>query len=138
MATQYELNDMPAAKHPRSTVEDASVSSDQDHMDSAQLAKLGKKSVLKRNFGGWTILGFSCAVLVTWEGTLMNSLPVSATEAARVSSTATSSSGSASSAPSRVSANSYRSPRWLLASTTGSPCLRLHDTRNISATSRAG
>jgi hypothetical protein len=47
MATQFELNDMPAAKHPRSTVEDASVSSDQDHMDNAQLAKLGKKSVLK-------------------------------------------------------------------------------------------
>ncbi|KAF5971106.1 GABA transport [Fusarium coicis] len=75
MATQFELNDMPAAKHPRSTVEDASVSSDQDHMDNAQLAKLGKKSVLKRNFGGWTILGFSCAVLVTWEGTLMNFAP---------------------------------------------------------------
>ncbi|RKL16410.1 hypothetical protein BFJ68_g5022 [Fusarium oxysporum] len=72
MATQYELNDMAAAKHPRSTVEDASESSDQDHMDNAQLAKLGKKS---RNFGGWTILGFSCAVLVTWEGTLMNFAP---------------------------------------------------------------
>ncbi|KAF4440352.1 hypothetical protein F53441_12300 [Fusarium austroafricanum] len=70
MATPYELNDMP--KHPRSTVENASQLSDQDHMDNAQLAKLGKKSVLKRNFGGWTILGFSCAVLVTWEGTLMN------------------------------------------------------------------
>lgn len=46
MATQYELDDM-AGKHPRPTVEDVSLSSDQDHLDSAQLAKLGKKAVLK-------------------------------------------------------------------------------------------
>jgi hypothetical protein len=46
MATQYELDDM-AGKHPRPTVEDVSQSSDQDHLDSAQLAKLGKKAVLK-------------------------------------------------------------------------------------------
>ncbi|KAF5022851.1 hypothetical protein F66182_5084 [Fusarium sp. NRRL 66182] len=75
MVSQYELSDMGAGKTPHPTVQDASQFSDQDHMDNEQLAKLGKKSVLKRNFGGWTILGFSCAVLVTWEGTLMNFAP---------------------------------------------------------------
>ncbi|KAH8892815.1 putative GABA permease [Thozetella sp. PMI_491] len=39
--------------------------------DEARLARLGKKPVLKRNFGFMTILGFSCTVLVTWEGALV-------------------------------------------------------------------
>ncbi|KAK2750745.1 hypothetical protein FQN57_002818 [Myotisia sp. PD_48] len=39
--------------------------------DDSQLARLGKKPVLKRNFGFLTILGFSCTVLVTWEGSLI-------------------------------------------------------------------
>jgi hypothetical protein len=39
--------------------------------DDAALARLGKKPVLKRNFGFLTILGFSCTVLITWEGSLM-------------------------------------------------------------------
>lgn len=47
MATRYELDEMAAGKHARPTVEDVSQYSDQDHMDSAQLNKLGKKSVLK-------------------------------------------------------------------------------------------
>ncbi|KAJ2992942.1 hypothetical protein NUW58_g2005 [Xylaria curta] len=38
--------------------------------DDAVLARLGKKSVLKRNFGFVTILGFSCTVLITWEASL--------------------------------------------------------------------
>ncbi|KAK8010069.1 hypothetical protein PG990_009034 [Apiospora arundinis] len=38
--------------------------------DDAALVRLGKKPVLKRNFGFLTILGFSCTVLVTWEGSL--------------------------------------------------------------------
>ncbi|KAI1262323.1 putative GABA permease [Xylariaceae sp. FL1019] len=38
--------------------------------DEASLARLGKKQVLKRNFGFMTILGFSCTVLITWEGSL--------------------------------------------------------------------
>ncbi|KAG8169214.1 hypothetical protein KVR01_001963 [Diaporthe batatas] len=38
--------------------------------DAAVLARLGKKPVLKRNFGFMTILGFSCAVLITWEATV--------------------------------------------------------------------
>ncbi|QPC67415.1 hypothetical protein HYE67_009646 [Fusarium culmorum] len=75
ISQEYELDGLGSGKHARPTVEDVSQLSDQDHMDSAQLNMLGKKSVLKRNFGGWTILGFSCAVLVTWEGTLMNFAP---------------------------------------------------------------
>ncbi|KAK5988393.1 Choline transport-like protein [Cladobotryum mycophilum] len=39
-----------------------------DYLDREQLARLGKKSVLKRNFGFMSILGFSCTVLITWEG----------------------------------------------------------------------
>ncbi|KAK5987045.1 Choline transport protein [Cladobotryum mycophilum] len=42
--------------------------SDGEHRDSEQLARLGKKAVLKRNFGFMSILGFSCTVLITWEG----------------------------------------------------------------------
>ncbi|KAI1335037.1 putative GABA permease [Xylariaceae sp. FL0016] len=38
--------------------------------DDAALVRLGKTPVLKRNFGFLTILGFSCTVLITWEGSL--------------------------------------------------------------------
>jgi choline transport protein len=38
--------------------------------DERDLMRLGKKPVLKRNFGFMQILGFSCTVLVTWEGIL--------------------------------------------------------------------
>lgn len=43
--------------------------------DAAVLARLGKKPVLKRNFGFMTILGFSCAVLITWEATVTYAFP---------------------------------------------------------------
>lgn len=36
--------------------------------DNAELARLGKKPVLKRNFGVLSLLGFSCTILATWEG----------------------------------------------------------------------
>ncbi|KAI1101871.1 amino acid transporter [Jackrogersella minutella] len=39
--------------------------------DDLTLARLGKKPVLKRNFGFMAILGFSCTVLITWEGSLI-------------------------------------------------------------------
>ncbi|OTA58857.1 choline transport protein [Hypoxylon sp. EC38] len=39
--------------------------------DDATLARLGKKPVLKRNFGFMAVLGFSCTVLITWEGSLI-------------------------------------------------------------------
>ncbi|KAJ5464493.1 uncharacterized protein N7458_000179 [Penicillium daleae] len=38
--------------------------------DNAHLRRMGKKPVLKRNFGILSILGFSCTVLGTWEGML--------------------------------------------------------------------
>ncbi|KAI1453204.1 choline transport protein [Annulohypoxylon moriforme] len=44
--------------------------------DDAALARLGKKPVLRRHFGFLTILGFSCTVLVTWEGSLMHVIPI--------------------------------------------------------------
>jgi len=44
--------------------------SSQWNRDERDLMRLGKKPVLKRNFGFMQILGFSCTVLVTWEGIL--------------------------------------------------------------------
>ncbi|KAE8353471.1 amino acid/polyamine transporter I [Aspergillus coremiiformis] len=38
--------------------------------DNVELTRLGKKPVLKRNFGILSILGFSCTMLATWEGLL--------------------------------------------------------------------
>lgn len=38
--------------------------------DRADLIRLGKKPVLRRNFGFMSMLGFSCTVLTTWEATL--------------------------------------------------------------------
>ncbi|CAG8331278.1 unnamed protein product [Penicillium salamii] len=37
-------------------------------LDDANLARMGKRPVLKRNFGLMSILGFSCTILITWEG----------------------------------------------------------------------
>lgn len=39
--------------------------------DDATLARLGKKPVLQRRFSFITSLGFSCTVLITWEGSLL-------------------------------------------------------------------
>ncbi|KAI1325439.1 putative GABA permease [Xylariaceae sp. FL0255] len=39
--------------------------------DDRELTRLGKKPVLARNFSFLTILGFSCTLLSTWEGTLV-------------------------------------------------------------------
>ncbi|KAK4209727.1 amino acid/polyamine transporter I [Rhypophila decipiens] len=36
--------------------------------DDRDLIRLGKRPVLRRNFGFMSILGFSCTVLITWEG----------------------------------------------------------------------
>ncbi|KAK8128859.1 hypothetical protein PG984_009967 [Apiospora sp. TS-2023a] len=47
---------------------------EEDSRDNVTLERLGKKPVLKRNFGFLTILGFSCTVLITWEGSLMTFL----------------------------------------------------------------
>ncbi|KAL8635957.1 MAG: hypothetical protein Q9228_006601, partial [Teloschistes exilis] len=42
-----------------------------DERDREDLARLGKKQVLKRNFGFLSMLGFSCTMLITWEGLLI-------------------------------------------------------------------
>ncbi|KAF2178040.1 amino acid transporter [Zopfia rhizophila CBS 207.26] len=42
--------------------------------DDQHLARLGKRPVLKRSFGFMSMLGFSCTVLITWEGILMTSV----------------------------------------------------------------
>ncbi|KAI9881205.1 MAG: hypothetical protein M1830_007183 [Pleopsidium flavum] len=39
--------------------------------DRDELARLGKKQVLKRPFGFMSILGFGCTMMVTWEGILV-------------------------------------------------------------------
>ncbi|KAH7130341.1 amino acid transporter-like protein [Dendryphion nanum] len=38
--------------------------------DERELAKVGKKGVLRRNFAFFSILGFSCTLIITWEGML--------------------------------------------------------------------
>ncbi|PHH90203.1 hypothetical protein CDD83_4247 [Cordyceps sp. RAO-2017] len=64
----HELGHVSQVKAIRPHVEEAPSSAGRRDLDREQLEKLGKKSVLKRNFRFLTILGFSCAVLVTWEG----------------------------------------------------------------------
>ncbi|KAI5923264.1 putative GABA permease [Camillea tinctor] len=39
--------------------------------DERDLMRLGKNPVLKRNFGFMSIMGFSCTVLITWEGIMI-------------------------------------------------------------------
>ncbi|KAJ5860478.1 amino acid/polyamine transporter I [Penicillium soppii] len=56
-------------KDPASTAQ-ARRDSSSSERDRIQLERLGKKPVLKRNFGIWAVLGLSCTVLGTWEGLL--------------------------------------------------------------------
>lgn len=42
----------------------------------AALNRMGKKQVLRRNFSFLAVLGFSCTVLVTWEGILGYAPPI--------------------------------------------------------------
>ncbi|KAG9250109.1 amino acid/polyamine transporter I [Emericellopsis atlantica] len=77
MANSDELHSdgPPKTFGATTTARHVSTATDRDQQDYDQLARLGKRSVLKRNFSFLTILGFSCAILVTWEGTLMNFAP---------------------------------------------------------------
>ncbi|KAL8787245.1 MAG: hypothetical protein Q9195_007855 [Heterodermia aff. obscurata] len=54
-----------------------------DERDTMVLAKLGKKSVLRRRFGIISMLGFTCTILETWEGSLMSVDPSCTTKMAR-------------------------------------------------------
>ncbi|KAJ4195480.1 hypothetical protein NW759_016460 [Fusarium solani] len=69
--SSYELGNTVAVEAHEAGVlmEDKpfSARSSNGYADSDQLARLGKKQVLKRNFGFMSILGFSCTVLITWE-----------------------------------------------------------------------
>lgn len=66
------IDDEPQKEGVQMDLRDAEIPrSPPSSSDDAALARLGKKPVLKRNFGFLTILGFSCTVLITWEGTLM-------------------------------------------------------------------
>ncbi|KAL7780246.1 hypothetical protein CFE70_010268 [Pyrenophora teres f. teres 0-1] len=63
---------MELSNRKAEAVDASVVEADQDGYtrDERDLVRLGKKPVLKRNFGFMQILGFSCTVLVTWEGIL--------------------------------------------------------------------
>ncbi|KAM0351834.1 hypothetical protein ACHAPU_002347 [Fusarium lateritium] len=50
---------------------DSGRSSTLNYQDKSQLERLGKKQVLRRNFGFLSILGFSCTILITWEAVLV-------------------------------------------------------------------
>ncbi|KAF6232482.1 hypothetical protein HO173_009362 [Letharia columbiana] len=41
-----------------------------EERDTQVLARLGKQSVLERRFGFLRILGFTCTILITWDGSL--------------------------------------------------------------------
>ena len=55
-----QLNDLPARPEP------AEVTPQDDDAD--VLARLGKKQVTQRNFSFLSIVAFSCAILITWQG----------------------------------------------------------------------
>ncbi|KAM0186977.1 hypothetical protein ACHAPA_002894 [Fusarium lateritium] len=50
---------------------DSGRSSTVNYHDKDQLERMGKKQVLRRNFGFLSILGFSCTILITWEAVLV-------------------------------------------------------------------
>lgn len=69
MYDEIEMYSRSGHKHePRSQSQGQLNSVDRDR---AELHRLGKKPVLRRNFGFMSMLGFSCTVLVTWEAILI-------------------------------------------------------------------
>ncbi|KIN06808.1 hypothetical protein OIDMADRAFT_107624 [Oidiodendron maius Zn] len=65
----YELKSQPSITTKPVTGAPQPASSVRDR-DDAHLQRMGKKPVLKRNFGILSIVGFSCTILGTWEGLL--------------------------------------------------------------------
>uniref|UniRef100_A0A093V360 Putative amino-acid permease C15C4.04c n=1 Tax=Talaromyces marneffei PM1 TaxID=1077442 RepID=A0A093V360_TALMA len=61
----YELK----SKTPISSRDGVALASDYDR-DNANLQRIAKKPVLKRNFNVLSILSFSCTLLGTWETVL--------------------------------------------------------------------
>ncbi|KAJ5975504.1 amino acid transporter [Penicillium waksmanii] len=62
----YELKNIPIYKNHEAPADGPSVRD----RDDVHLQRIGKKPVLKRNFGVLSILGFSCTIIATWEGLL--------------------------------------------------------------------
>ncbi|KAF3398973.1 Choline transport protein [Talaromyces pinophilus] len=56
--------------NPHSASREIGISRASKHRDEAQLARLGKREVLSRNFGSMAVLGFSTSILITWEAEL--------------------------------------------------------------------
>ncbi|KAI9685415.1 MAG: hypothetical protein M1822_004546 [Bathelium mastoideum] len=65
-----EFTGIPAKAQNGNHIEELERAYESHVRDGQTLARLGKKPVLKRNFGVLAILAFSCTVLVTWEGVL--------------------------------------------------------------------
>ncbi|OCK81437.1 amino acid transporter [Lepidopterella palustris CBS 459.81] len=52
-------------------VTEISLERSRSDIDDQELTRLGKKPVLKRNFGFMSMLAFACTVMITWEGVLL-------------------------------------------------------------------
>ncbi|KAH7121473.1 amino acid/polyamine transporter I [Dactylonectria macrodidyma] len=70
--SSHEIGNPPAGKAEEARVSSkvephSELRSSSEYGDKDQLARLGKKQVLRRNFGFMSILGFSCTILITWE-----------------------------------------------------------------------
>ncbi|KAL8786251.1 MAG: hypothetical protein Q9195_008275 [Heterodermia aff. obscurata] len=61
----FALRPRPESRHRDAHASSSTI------QDDRTLIKLGKKPVLKRTFGLMSVLGFSCTVLITWEGILV-------------------------------------------------------------------
>ena len=68
MAHRIELAPIPNKSHATSHVTSKQASRDRDALE---LAKVGKKQVLERRFGLTSMIGFSCSLMVTWEGAMV-------------------------------------------------------------------
>ncbi|KAE8393058.1 putative amino acid permease [Aspergillus alliaceus] len=62
--SSHEMKNQAAVRHNAGPMD---MGKDRDDMD---LARIGKKAVLKRNFSILSILAFSCTIIATWEGLL--------------------------------------------------------------------
>ncbi|KAK5991994.1 Choline transport-like protein [Cladobotryum mycophilum] len=71
MGVEREDKGRLAAVNSKDYHNDIAEVSSNEEKDRDQLARLGKKSVLKRTFSFLSILSFTCTVLITWEGSLV-------------------------------------------------------------------
>lgn len=72
-----ELHGSTPPKQPisfRKTDVSGGTSNGSNISDDEYLLRLGKRPLLKREFGFMSMLGFSCSALLTWEGILVNAV----------------------------------------------------------------